>query len=189
MITDFEIKFRRAPGELNVQLSFRKVSYGNFVLISSWWSYLSVKLDEIDRKLLSVLQRDARTPFAKIAREFGVSEATVRFRVKKLVEKGVVTRFMAMLNPRKIGLPITATIVAKVEPTLLDKASEQLASFDEAHHVFQSTGEYDIVAVVHARDMVHLSEIRKRVKMIPGVRDVFVSVATRIMRVEPVFKL
>jgi len=150
---------------------------------------LSVKLDEIDRKLLNMLQRDARTPFARIAREVGVSEATVRFRVKKLIEKGVVTRFITMLDPRKIGLPITATIVAKVEPTLLDKASEQLASFDEAHHVFQRTGEYDIVAVVHARDMVHLSEIRKRVKMISGVGDVFVSVATRLMRVEPVFKL
>ncbi len=150
---------------------------------------MSVDLDEIDRKLLNILQRDARTPFAKIARDFGVSEATVRFRVKKLIDKGVVTRFITMLDPRKIGLPITATIVAKVEPTLLDKAVEQIASFDEAHHVFQSTGEYDIVAVVHARDMAHLSEIRKRVKMLPGVKDVSVSVATRIMRVEPIFKL
>ncbi|UCE16669.1 MAG: Lrp/AsnC family transcriptional regulator [Candidatus Bathyarchaeota archaeon] len=150
---------------------------------------MSVKLDEMDRKLLNVLQRDARASFARIAREFGVSEGTVRFRVKKLVEKGVITGFRTMLNPRKLGLPIIATIVVKVEPTLLDKASEQLASFDEAHHVFQRTGEYDIVAVVHGRDMVHLSDIRKRVQMIPGVRDVFVSVATRIMRVEPVFRL
>jgi Lrp/AsnC family transcriptional regulator for asnA, asnC and gidA len=150
---------------------------------------LPVELDEMDRKLLIMLQRDARTPFARIAREIGVSEATVRFRVKKLVEKGVITRFITLLDPRKIGLPITATIVAKVEPSLLDKAVEQLASFVEAHHVFQSTGEYDIVAVVHARDMAHLGEIRKRVKMIPGVKDVSVSVATRIMRVEPVFKL
>jgi Lrp/AsnC family transcriptional regulator for asnA, asnC and gidA len=150
---------------------------------------LSVELDEIDKKLLNILQRDARTPFAKIAREFGVSEATVRFRVKKLIDKGVVTRFITLLDPRKIGVPITATIVAKVEQTLLDKAVEQIASFDEAHHVFQSTGEYDIVAVVHARDMTHLSEIRKRVKMLPGVKDVSVSVATRIMRVEPMFKL
>ncbi len=43
--------------------------------------------------------------------------------------------------------------------------------------------------MIHARDMTHLSEIRRRVKMIPGVRDVSVSVATRIMRVEPIFKL
>jgi Lrp/AsnC family transcriptional regulator for asnA, asnC and gidA len=150
---------------------------------------LSVELDEIDKKLLNILQRDARTPFAKIAREFGISEATVRFRVKKLIDKGVVTRFITLLDPRKIGVPITATIVAKVEQTLLDKAVEQIASFDEAHHVFQSTGEYDIVAVVHTRDMTHLSEIRKRVKMLPGVKDVSVSVATRIMRVEPIFKL
>lgn len=136
-----------------------------------------------------MLQSDARTSFARIARESKVSEATVRFRVKKLIKSGVIIRFVALLNPRKIGLPVTAIIMAKVDPTLLEEAFEQLASFNETHHVFQSTGEYDIVAVVHARDMLHLSELRKRVKMIPGIEDAVVSATTRLMKIDPTFKL
>jgi Lrp/AsnC family transcriptional regulator for asnA, asnC and gidA len=150
---------------------------------------LTVELDEIDRRILNMLQSDARTSFARIARESKVSEATVRFRVKKLIKSGVIIRFVALLNPRKIGLPVTAIIMAKVDPTLLEEAFEQLASFNETHHVFQSTGEYDIVAVVHARDMLHLSELRKRVKMIPGIEDAVVSATTRLMKIDPTFKL
>jgi Lrp/AsnC family transcriptional regulator for asnA, asnC and gidA len=150
---------------------------------------LSVKLDAVDRKILNILQIDARTSFASIARELGVSEATVRFRVKKLLEKGVIIRFIALLNPRKIGLPITAIIMAKVDSNLLEEAFERLASFDETHHVFQSTGEYDIVAVVHARDLLHLSELRKRVKMIPGIKEASVSATTLLMKIEPTFRL
>ncbi|MFQ5822415.1 MAG: Lrp/AsnC family transcriptional regulator [Candidatus Heimdallarchaeota archaeon] len=150
---------------------------------------MSVELDEIDRKILNMLQSDARTPFASVARELKVSEATVRFRVKKLIKKGVITRFIALLDPRKIGLSVTAIIMAKVDPTLLEEAFEHLASFNETHHVFQGTGEYDIVAVVHARDMVHLSELRKRVKMIPGIKDALVSATTRLMKIESTFKL
>jgi len=150
---------------------------------------LTVELDEIDRKILNVLQNDARTSFACIARESKVSEATVRFRVKKLVKKGVIIRFTTLLDPRKIGLLVTAIIMAKVDATLLEEAFEQLVSFNETHHVFQSTGEYDIVAVVNARDMMHLSDVRKRVKMISGVKDVLVSATTRLMKIDPTFKL
>jgi Lrp/AsnC family transcriptional regulator for asnA, asnC and gidA len=150
---------------------------------------LSVELDVTDRKILNILQGDARASYASIARELGVSEATVRFRVKKLLKKGVIIRFIALLDPRKIGLPITAIIMAKVDPNLLEEAFEQLASFGETHHVFQSTGEYDIVAVVHARDLLHLSELRKKVKMIPGIKEASVSAITRLMKIEPAFKL
>jgi Lrp/AsnC family transcriptional regulator for asnA, asnC and gidA len=150
---------------------------------------LSVKLDEIDRKILEMLQENARTSFASIARKLKIAEATVRFRVKRLRGRGVITQFVALLDPRKIGLSVTAIIMLKVEPALLEKASEQLASFEEVHHVFQSTGEYDIVAVVHARDMMHLSELTKRVKMISGVKDALVSATTRLMKITPTFKL
>jgi len=106
---------------------------------------MSVELDEIDRKILNMLQSDARTSFASIARESKVSEATIRFRVKKLIKKGVITRFTALLDARKIGLSVTAIIMAKVDPTLLEEAFEQLTSFNETHHVFQSTAEFVII--------------------------------------------
>lgn len=150
---------------------------------------MSVELDEVDRHILNVLQEDARTSFASIARELNVSEGTIRFRVKKLIKKGVINRFIALLDPTKIGLSVTAIIRAKVDPTQLEEAFEKLASFDEAHHIFQSTGQYDIIAVVHARDLGHLEKLRKRAKMIPGIEDATISATTGLMKIEPTFTL
>lgn len=150
---------------------------------------MSIKLDRLNREILMRLQKNGRASFSSIARELGVNEATVRYRVKKLLDKGVITLFTALLDPTKIGFSITAIVMAKINPMLFEKASLQIADLDETYHVFQSTGEYDIVAVVHTRDMKHLSDLRKRIEMVPGVRDVLVSATTRWIKLKTIFNL
>ncbi len=77
-------------------------------------SEVSVELDRIDRKILNQLQRNGRVAFSSIAQETGLDEATIRYRVKKLKEKGVITKFTALLDPAKIGFPVTAVIMIKI---------------------------------------------------------------------------
>jgi len=150
---------------------------------------VSLALDERDKKILEILQEDARTPYVKVARKLKIGETAVRYRVRKLREKGVITRFIALLDPRKIGLAITAIVMVNVNAAELDNTAEQLASFKESHHVFQSTGEYDLIAIVHARDMTHLNQLMRKIKTLPGTRNTFVSVVTYLAKVEPRFKL
>ena len=96
-------------------------------------------------------------PFlAELGRELSVAEATVRFRVNRLVSNGVITRFAALLDPAKVGLKVTGAILLKIDPAYLEEACKQLVSFSETQYLFQSTGEYDVVSVIAARDMDHL---------------------------------
>lgn len=150
---------------------------------------MSLRLDERDKKILEILQEDARTSYVEIARKLKIGETAVRYRVRKLRKRGVITRFIALLDPRKIGLAITAIVMANVNPAELDKTAEQLASFGESHHIFQSTGEYDLIAIVHAKDMTHLNQLMKKIKALPGIRNTFLSVVTYLAKVEPRFKL
>jgi len=150
---------------------------------------LSVKLDDLDKEILRILQEDAKRPYARIASQLKVTEGTVRFRVKRLLREGVITRFLALVNPRKIGLQVTAIVMLKVEATSLDDVFSHLASLPESHHVFQSTGEYDIVAIVHTRDLTHLGDLMNKIKSFAGVSNASVSVITRLVRVEPTLKL
>lgn len=147
------------------------------------------RLDGIDLRILEILQDDCRTPYSAIARMLGVAESTVRYRVDRLRREGVITRFIALLDPRKIGLNITAIALIKVDAAKLEDALEALASFEESHHLFRSTGSYDLVSVVHARDISHLNELIERMKRLPGVREASVEVATYLIKVEPKFKL
>ncbi len=147
-----------------------------------------IELDTIDRRLLEFLQLDARVSFADLSRKLDVAEATVRFRVKRLVDKGVISRFAALLDPAKVGFGVSGAILLKIDPAYLEAACKALVAFDETLYLFQSTGEYDVVSVILARDMVHLNDLVKRTKMIPGVKDARVSVTTRFLKFDPTIK-
>ncbi|MEE8324009.1 MAG: Lrp/AsnC family transcriptional regulator, partial [Candidatus Bathyarchaeia archaeon] len=126
-------------------------------------------LDDVDKNILRILQDDCRTSYTAIARELDVAESTVRYRVDKLKREGVITGYIALLNPRKIGLEITAIALIKVDPKMVEDASRRLSGFRESHHLFKSTGEYDLVSVMHARDIAHLNALIDRIKQLPGV--------------------
>ncbi len=146
-------------------------------------------LSDIDISILEILQADGRASFSSIARKVGIAESTVRYRVEKLKESGVITGFQAHLNPRKIGLGITAIALIKVNAAEIVEASKTLSTFEESHHLFRTTGSYDLVSVVHARDIVHLNDLIERIKKISGVREASVEVATHLVKTEPKYKL
>jgi Lrp/AsnC family transcriptional regulator for asnA, asnC and gidA len=151
--------------------------------------FLDIQLDDKDRRILNLLQENSRTSYIHIADELGVSEATVRYRVKNLIENGVISRFTVLLNPRKIGYPITGILLVKIAPDHFDEASKQISALDETRQVLQNTGEYNIVAVVKARSLEHLGDLRKTVEAIPGVRELSLSAATRLIKIDPSFVL
>lgn len=150
---------------------------------------MELGLDEVDRCILRFLQDDARISFAEIARQLKIGQTTVRYRVERLRRNGIIFKFATLLNPEKVGFPITSIIMLKVEPSQLKITSKQLVSSSETHHVFQTTGEHDFIVMVHARNMAHLNEIVKKVKMLPGAKDVSFSVITALAKIEARFNL
>lgn len=94
-----------------------------------------------------------------------------------------------MLDPRKVGFPVTAVLMVKVDPALFGQIADKLSSFDELHHVFQLTGEYDIVTMIHTSSVSRLNDLVKEIKMIPGIRDVLVSMVTNVIKVETAYKI
>lgn len=141
-----------------------------------------IDLDELDKHILKLLQKDARLSFAEIGRNLGIAETTARFRVNRLVETGVITRFSALLDPQKIGLKVGGAILLKIDPAHLEEACKQLTAFEETLYLFRSTGEYDLVTMILARDMEHLNDLVRRTKLIAGVKDARLSVTTQVLK-------
>ncbi len=142
------------------------------------------KLDQIDRRILAILQDDARTPVAEIARRVKLGETTVRYRIRRLQKGKVITHLTALLNPRAVGLSVTAVILIKADASRLKGVFDELISYEETQHVFQTTGEHDAVAMAHLRDNAHLNELVKRIKLNRGVRDAHVWVATGLIKID-----
>ena len=136
-----------------------------------------------------MLQGNSRASYTYIASELGISEATVRYRIKNLIDDGTISKFTVLLDAKKVGYPTTGILMVKIAPDHFEKTSKQISDLIEAYHVFQNTGEYNLIAVVHAHNLEHLSDMRKSVEMMPGVRDVSLSAATRLIKIKTSFDL
>ena len=100
-------------------------------------------MDELDRKIIALLQVDGRASNAKIAREVGVSEGTVRRRLRRLIQDDVV-KVVAVPNLEKMGYGTTALIGLQTRPGKSDEVAEALARLEEVHYAAITTGAYDI---------------------------------------------
>jgi len=140
------------------------------------------RLDSVDKRIISLLQRDGRTPNAQIARELQISEGTVRRRIDALIANGVI-KVTAVTNPFKIGLNTLVLIHLNVEPKKLKTASEQLIEIPEVRYVSLSTGEHDImVEALFPSNAELLTFIRDRLSLIPGVTKIETNIQLQILK-------
>ncbi|WP_336337755.1 Lrp/AsnC family transcriptional regulator [Haloarcula brevis] len=113
-------------------------------------------MDDLDREILSILRRDARTPYTEIADRVGTSEGTVRNRVERLVDDGVIERFTVATRTGNVKAMIEVSVDVNVDTA---EVSDRIAEWQEVDFVWQVSGEEDIVVVVDAADTDAVNEL------------------------------
>lgn len=144
-------------------------------------------LDELDKRLVTILQDDARASASEISRKTGYNENTIRYRIERLKKTGVIKEFTALLNPRMIGLPIASIMMITTEPNQLKEAFEALAKLEETKHILQATGKHDLIVVAHYTDMEAMNTASQRIKSLPGVKEAEIHLATGMIKVDTKF--
>ncbi|HHT69129.1 MAG TPA: Lrp/AsnC family transcriptional regulator [Firmicutes bacterium] len=104
-------------------------------------------LDDLDKKILAYLQQEGRMTFVTLAAYLGVSEGTIRKRVKRLEEHGVM-KTMGVTDPLKMGLDTVAFIWFKVDRHYMDAVIEALQALESVRYLVVTTGGHDLVAMV-----------------------------------------
>lgn len=127
-------------------------------------------MDELDRSITAILQVNGRSSNAQIAREVGVSEGTVRRRLKRLIQDGYI-EVVAIPDPEKLGYETEALIGIQVDPDKIDQVANSLSDLKEAQWVAITTGSYDIFMWVTVPSSDYLGDFLKRkVGPVTGVR-------------------
>ena len=131
------------------------------------------EIDEIDQKILKLLEEDARLPFLEIAKKLKLSESTVRKRVQALKEKGVIKRFTVEIDPAKVGLNTVAIVGIDVDPPKLLEVAQKLCEFKEIRCVATSTGDHMIMTEIWTKDGRELTRlISEKIGPIEGVKKI-----------------
>jgi DNA-binding Lrp family transcriptional regulator len=125
-------------------------------------------IDHLDDKIIEILKKDSRRPFVEIANELEVSEGTIRSRVKKLLEEGIIQAFTIKTSSKNVKALVEVKIDVNVNTSDI---ADQIAGFDGVSEVYEVTGEEDIVAIIDVTSSPQLNEIIERIRRCDNVES------------------
>lgn len=127
-------------------------------------------LDELDLRLIEILQKDSSTPLVKIAEMLQVTEGTIRNRIKNLRKQGIIRRFTVAVDPLAVGNNSVAFILLNAQPGRLSEVAKKLSYLDVVLGVYETHTYADLLLKVRAKNASDLAElVAGRIKTIGGV--------------------
>ena len=144
-----------------------------------------IELDDTDNAIIELLRRDGRMPYRAIARELGVTEATVRARVRRLEESNTM-RVVAVTDIEAAGYGMLLAIGVQVENRSPEAVARDLAAIPEVFSVNVVVGAHDVEILVVAKDQAALDElIGGQLAGTPGVRRLTPALALDVLKNQP----
>ena len=126
-------------------------------------------MDNLDIRIISLLQEDGKVTNAGVARQVGVSEETIRRRLKRLVQEEYI-KVVTIPDPKQLGYESEVLIGIQADTSKVDDVADTIAKMDEVNWVSVTTGSYNIFAWATLRSTEELSSfLRTKVGAVPGV--------------------
>jgi len=125
-------------------------------------------IDKLDKRILDIMKKDSRRPYVEIAEKLGVSEGTVRSRVHRMTEEGIIRGFTIKTSSKNVK----ALVEIKVDVnTDTEHIAKDLANYDGVTEVLEITGDQDIIAIVDVESSQSLNDLIDKVRKYSNVRS------------------
>jgi Lrp/AsnC family transcriptional regulator for asnA, asnC and gidA len=148
------------------------------------------QIDELDKKILSLVSKNARIPYLEVARECNVSGAAIHQRIQRLIKMGVIIGSEFIINPKSIGYSTCAYMGIYLQSAgLYNQVLKQLEQIPEIVECHYTTGEYSLFIKVVTRDNEHLKDILSgSLQKIDGIErtETFISLEENFKRQFPI---
>jgi len=149
-------------------------------------------IDDLDRKILCLLQQNARTPFTKIAEKLSIPDTTIHFRVKKLVENGVIKGYTVLISPQSLGynyvslikLRIGGHIVEDMSIKKAEELAERLKSDERVRFIALGEQKTMVYLILIGRDEEEVSDIIRKLKSDPDVQELIMWNISKVIKGE-----
>jgi Lrp/AsnC family transcriptional regulator for asnA, asnC and gidA len=139
-------------------------------------------ISELDKGIIEQLQSDGRRAYTRIAADLGVSEAAVRARTNRLIERGVL-QIVGVTDPLKLGYDQMALIGVRCEGADLLTAADAIAELPEVIYVVVTAGAFDLLVETVCRNNASLlAFLTEKLRRVPGVVATETFVYLRIVK-------
>jgi Lrp/AsnC family transcriptional regulator, regulator for asnA, asnC and gidA len=142
----------------------------------------AIQPDDLDRQIIELLREDGRRSNREVARRLDVPEATVRYRVRRLTDSGIL-KIAASVDPEHLGYALTAVISVQVEPRLFVTVSDEIAAMAEVMWLAITAGASDVIftASFHNQEEMFVF-VADRLAHIEGINKIETSVCMRVVK-------
>lgn len=145
--------------------------------------------DSLDRQIIGLLQADGRCSNREIARQLDVPEATIRYRVRRLTESGLL-RITALVAPEHLGFRMTVVINVQVQGDKVDAVADAIGELSEVMWLAVTSGTSDIIFTASFLSQDHLYRfLTEQLATIPGVLRSETSIGLRVVKRDPEWAL
>jgi DNA-binding Lrp family transcriptional regulator len=144
---------------------------------------------DLHLKIIERLRGDGRASLRQISQELGVSTTTAGKYLQHLQEQGVIRGFKPVLDYAKLGYPITIVTQIKAKGNLIPKIVETLKEDDCLTHVYEITGEFDLLVIGKFRDQESMNREIKRLLSHPAIEETNTSVVLSIVKEDAQIRL
>ncbi|HEX7178950.1 MAG TPA: Lrp/AsnC family transcriptional regulator [Nitrososphaeraceae archaeon] len=129
-------------------------------------------LDDINLKIISILSKDSSLPFVDIAKQIGISDATVHIRVRRLIAAGIIRKFTISVDNNQLGYDHLAFMGINIEPGFADEVNTGLSTIEEVLEIHETHGRFDILLKLRAKDLDEMRDIVvNKIRKLPRILE------------------
>ncbi len=126
-------------------------------------------MDDLDRRLISLLRANARTPIATLAKRLGVARGTIQNRLTRLERNGTIAGYTLRLKPDVGDSRVTALMTIAVSGNAADEVIDTLRGDPAVTTLHTTNGQWDIIAELQADTLEEFDKVIRRVRLIPDI--------------------
>jgi DNA-binding Lrp family transcriptional regulator len=142
------------------------------------------ELDETDRRILGMLNKDARLSFRHISRELKISLTKVTSRVKKMENQGIIRGYIPLIDAEKIGFDLLVIIGLDISKAKTMEIQEKIAKDPHVFEVYNTIGQWDSVIIARFKNRADLDSFIRKVLSIKGVDKTYSQLVMNIIKNE-----
>jgi Lrp/AsnC family transcriptional regulator for asnA, asnC and gidA len=129
-------------------------------------------LDDINLKIIDLLSADSSTPFVEIAKQIGISDATVHIRVRRLISAGIISKFTISVDNNRLGYDHLAFMGINVDPGTAENVTTALSNLEEVLEIHEMHGRFDLLLKIRAKNLYEMRDIvENKVRKLPSILE------------------
>lgn len=119
-------------------------------------------IDELDKKILKELNKNARMSFRKVARELKISPGTFHNKIKKLENSGVLKGYIPLIDTESVGFNLIAVIALRVNQEKDNEVQDEISKLPQIGAIYEVTGDWDLILICYFKGRKDLTDFIKK---------------------------